>query len=251
MEYDDINPIGSNEHAFTGDVLKMLKILDIKESLYDICEKLNYPKYVLDCMRTYEGTNKLLKDKDVYLKYQDSWIFLYSNLTLERRKSTKLGKIRTFTTTCRDLVCNDILETYLVDGINKNNKDFIIVSNDVRDSNGSFQIYKNATLKPDFKVIINDKEYLLELKCENYKGVGFIDGKYKYGNSYHKHGRYKDYKDDIYFLKVDIKHKKAAIFTYDELNHKSVDLKNIKVVDFNDKQDIYNKLKELILNKFN
>ena len=250
MEYKDIKPIGENRCAFLEDAQKMFKHLGIKDSIYDICEKLNYPKYVLDCMRTYEGTDKLLTDKDVYLNYEDSWIFLFGKLTLQRRISTKYDIVRTFTDTCRDLVGNDIVETFLVNGLNENNKDFLIISNDIRDDNGSFQIYEKAETTPDFKVIINNKEYLLELKCISEKNIGFINDKFINNDSYRSHRRYEKYKNNIYFLKIDILHEKAAIFTYDELNYEEVDLTNIKVVDFNN-NNIYSEIKKLILNKFN
>ena len=249
MEYDDIIPIGIDECCFVKGATEMLEYLGVKKSFYDICKKLNYPKYALDCMRTYEGTNDFLKDKDIYENYIDSWIHLYSNLTLERRDSKKLKSIRTFSATCRDLVCNDIVETFLVSELNKHTNDFVIISNDEKDENGSFQIYKNATTKPDFKLIIDGKEYLLELKCTNEKKIGFKDDKFINNISDYSHYRYKEYKKNLYFLKIDIFHKKCAIFSYNELDKSEISLENINVGDFsNDK--IYDTIKEIILKKF-
>lgn len=259
IDYSKLKNIGVDECVSVNNSLEILNFLGITDNLYTICQNLNYPFYVTNCMAQHSKTGKFISDKELYEIKYDSWKYLYDILykddfsKKDRRYSYVKNDVRTLSCTCRDLSANDIVESYLVKLLAEKIPDNF-ASNDDRDNNGHFQITRNATVYPDFTIQVNGKEYLLELKCLNRPSIGFNfrNNTFIIDDLYHKHDRYVEYKDNIFFLMVDIKHQKATIFSYDDIKGKVTPLdsiKNLYIADF-ESETFFDNILNLILEKF-
>lgn len=215
-EGDNNHPVGDFDKIYRNRLTFLKSMGYTEEDMYRLANEFKFSRNVRDVLVAKSDEDLFKKNyaawREIREVYGDKWNRREARYAKEGDKS----QYRTCLQTAKDLIIDSFIEQLLVSDI-KNDNEIKIERSDERTG---FNFNPSATTEPDFK--INGGEYQMEMKISHTKTHFRNDSVFVIERLKEEFTKYRKYKDNLLFLRIESNNKKFIVLRYDEFDDEGV-----------------------------